>query len=132
LKKWSAAWAQREFPGSVRFSGTPVRTKARRSNAKFCDFWSSQYRCEETFELSSCLLLTVASVFHFGGDRTIEDSYRVLAEWLTFSEFRLCGPKPEIYWVEAQHGAEVDALTEIQFPVVQARDAKRVCGIRAA
>jgi DNA-binding transcriptional MerR regulator len=78
-----------------------------------------------TFQLPA---VTVASVFHFGSDRTIEDSYRALAEWLTFSEFRLCGPKREIYWVEAQHGAEADALTEIQFPVVQARDAKRAAG----
>jgi len=82
-----------------------------------------------TFQMPAA---TVASVFHFGGDRTIEDSYRALAEWLTFSEFRLCGPKREIYWVEARPGAEADALTEIQFPVVQARDAKRARGIRAA
>jgi len=73
-----------------------------------------------TFQLPAA---TVASVVHFGGDRTIEDSYRELAAWLTGSEFRLCGPKREIYWVEAQGGAESEALTEIQFPVVQAREA---------
>lgn len=82
-----------------------------------------------TFQLPA---VTVASVVHFGGDQTIEDSYRVLATWLTSSEFRLCGPKREIYWVEAQRGAEAEALTEIQFPVVQALDAKRARGIRAA
>jgi len=82
-----------------------------------------------TFQLPAA---TVASLVHFGGDRTIEDSYRELAAWLTSSEFRLCGPKREIYWVEARGGAETEALTEIQFPVVQGRDAKRACGIRAA
>lgn len=76
--------------------------------------------------------MTVASVVHFGGDQTIEGSYRALAAWLASSEFRLCGPKREIYWVEAVRGAESEALTEIQFPVVQARDAKRARGIRAA
>jgi DNA-binding transcriptional MerR regulator len=78
-----------------------------------------------TFELPAA---TVASVVHFGGDQTIEDSYRALAAWLRSSEFRLCGPKREIYWVEAQRGAEAESLTEIQFPVMQAREAKRVKG----
>ena len=82
-----------------------------------------------TFQLPA---VTVASVVHFGGDQTIEDSYRALATWLASSEFRLCGPKREIYWVEAMSGAESEALTEIQFPVVQGRDAKRPRGIRAA
>ena len=35
-----------------------------------------------TFQMSAA---TVASVFHFGGDRTIEDSYRALATWLSAS-----------------------------------------------
>ena len=82
-----------------------------------------------TFQLPAA---TVASVVHFGGDQTIQESYRTLAAWLASSEFRLCGPKREIYWVEAVRGAESEALTEIQFPVVQARDAKRARGIRAA
>ena len=82
-----------------------------------------------TFQLPA---VTVASVVHFGGDQTIADSYRALAAWLASSEFRLCGPKREIYWVEAQRGAESEALTEIQFPVVQGRDTKRPRGIRAA
>jgi DNA-binding transcriptional MerR regulator len=82
-----------------------------------------------TFQLPAA---TVASVFHFGSDRTLEDSYRTLAAWLTSSQFRLCGPKREIYWVEARSGAEVESVTEIQFPVVQARDAKRALRIRAA
>jgi len=82
-----------------------------------------------TFQLPA---VTVASVVHFGGDQTIEDSYQALAAWLASSEFRLCGPKREIYWIEAVRGAESEALTEIQFPVVQARDAKRARGIRAA
>jgi len=83
----------------------------------------------QTFQLPA---VTVASLVHFGADQTIEDSYRALATWLTSSEFRLCRPKREIYWVEAQLGAEAEALTEIQFPVVQARNAKRARGICAA
>jgi DNA-binding transcriptional MerR regulator len=82
-----------------------------------------------TFQLPA---VTVASVVHFGGDQTIEDAYRALVTWLASGEFCLCGPKREIYWVEAQRGAEAEALTEIQFPVVQARDAKRSRGIHAA
>ena len=82
-----------------------------------------------TFQLPAA---TVASVVHFGGDQTIENSYRALTAWLTSSEFRLCGPKREIYWVETQRGAESEALTEIQFPVVPAPDAKRFRGNRAA
>jgi len=82
-----------------------------------------------TFQLPAA---TVASVFHFDGDRTLEDSYRALTAWITRSELRLCGPKREIYWVEAQRGAEAESLTEIQFPVVQAREAKRAQRIRAA
>jgi DNA-binding transcriptional MerR regulator len=82
-----------------------------------------------TFQLPAA---TVASVFHFDGDQTIEDSYRALAAWITSSELRLCGPKREIYWVEAQRGAETQSLTEIQFPVVHARAAKRAQRIRAA
>ena len=82
-----------------------------------------------TFQLPAA---TVASVVHFGGDQTIEDSYRALTAWLTSSEFRLSGPKREIYWVEARRGAEAEALTEIQFPVVQAHTAKPFERIRAA
>jgi DNA-binding transcriptional MerR regulator len=82
-----------------------------------------------TFQLPAA---TVASVVHFGGDRTIDDSYRALASWLASSDFRLFGAKREIYWVEAQRGAETEALTEIQFPVVQAREVKRARGNRAA
>jgi len=74
---------------------------------------------------------TVASVVHFGDDRTIDDSYRVLATWLASSAFRLFGAKREIYWVESQRGAETEALTEIQFPVAPARDVKRPRGNRA-
>ena len=79
-----------------------------------------------TFRLPAA---TVASVVHFGADRTIGDSYRALASWLASSEFRLFGAKREIYWAEARRGAETEALTEIQFPVVQA---KRARGNRAA
>jgi DNA-binding transcriptional MerR regulator len=82
-----------------------------------------------TFQLPAA---TVASVFHLGGDQTLEDSYRALGTWLASSGFRLCGPKLEIYWVEARSGAEVESVTEIQFPVVQARVAKRALRIRAA
>jgi DNA-binding transcriptional MerR regulator len=82
-----------------------------------------------TFQLPA---VTVASVVHFGDDQTIEDSYRTLAAWLTSSEYCLCGPKREIYWVEPRRGSEAEALTEIQFPVVQTRAAKRAEKIRAA
>jgi DNA-binding transcriptional MerR regulator len=82
-----------------------------------------------TFQLPAA---TVASVVHFGSDQTIEDSYRTLAAWLTSNEFRLCGPKREIYWAEARRGAEAETLTEIQFPVVQAHASKRSERIRAA
>lgn len=82
-----------------------------------------------TFQLAAA---TVASVVHFGGDQTIENSYRALAAWLASSEFRLSGPKREIYWVEPRRGSEAEALTEIQFPVVQARAAKHAEKFRAA
>jgi DNA-binding transcriptional MerR regulator len=81
-----------------------------------------------TFELPA---VTVASVVHFGSDHTIENSYRTLAAWLASGEFRLCGPKREIYWVEAQRGSEAEALTEIQFPVLQVRAEKHAARIRA-
>jgi DNA-binding transcriptional MerR regulator len=75
-----------------------------------------------TFQLPAA---TVASVFHLGGDETLQDSYRALAAWLASIRFRLCGPKREIYWVESPAGAGVASVTEIQFPVVQVRVAKR-------
>lgn len=45
-----------QFPASVQPCGTPARTKGPQLTAKFCDSSSSWYRCEETCELSSCLL----------------------------------------------------------------------------
>jgi DNA-binding transcriptional MerR regulator len=82
-----------------------------------------------TFQLPA---VTVASVVHFGGDQTIENSYRTLAAWLSSGGFRLSGPKREIYWVETERGSDAEALTEIQFPVSQVRAAKHATGIRAS
>jgi DNA-binding transcriptional MerR regulator len=81
-----------------------------------------------TFQLPAT---TVASVFHLGGDRTLEHAYRVLSAWLATSSYRLAGPKCEIYWQEAR-GSKLESLTEIQFPVVQARRRKRPMQIGAA
>jgi DNA-binding transcriptional MerR regulator len=75
---------------------------------------------------------TVASVFHRGDDRTLDDAYRTLAAWLASSPFRLVGPKREVYWLEARPGTETESLTEIQFPVIQSRDSGRARQIRAA
>ncbi len=82
-----------------------------------------------TFQLPGT---TVASIFHLGGDRTLDRAYRVLSAWLATSMYRLAGPKREIYWQEARPGNGFESLTEIQFPVVQARRAKRAVQIRAA
>jgi len=63
---------------------------------------------------------TVASVFHAGGDLTLNNSYRALTKWLASSPFHLSGPRREIYWVEAGLGAPSESLTEIQFPIARA------------
>ncbi len=76
--------------------------------------------------------ITVASLFHLGDDRTLDHAYRTLSAWLASSQFRIAGPKREIYWHEAQHDNELQSLTEIQFPVVQARHLERDTRIRAA
>jgi DNA-binding transcriptional MerR regulator len=86
-------------------------------------------RALRTFQLPGT---TVASIFHLGGDRTLDHAYRVLSAWLATSRYLLAGPKREIYWQEARPGNELESLTEIQFPVVQARRAKRAVQIRAA
>ncbi len=83
----------------------------------------------KTFQLPAS---TVASVFHMDGDRTLDHAYRVLSDWLATSPYRLAGPKCEIYWQEALPDNEVESLTQIQFPVVQARHARRAAQIRAA
>lgn len=67
----------------------------------------------------------VASVFHAGGDLTLNHSYRALTKWLAASPFHLSGPKREIYWVEAGPGAASESLTEIQFPLGRARGTGR-------
>jgi hypothetical protein len=56
---------------------------------------------------------TIASVFHFGSDATVSQSYDQLNRWLTQNDFRLQGAKREIYWTE--EGGE--PLTEIQYPL---------------
>lgn len=56
---------------------------------------------------------TIASVFHFGSDDTVSQSYDQLNRWLMQNDFRLQGAKREIYWIE--EGRE--PLTEIQYPV---------------
>ncbi len=83
----------------------------------------------KTFQLPA---MTVASMFHLGGDLTLDHAYRMLSAWLASNRFRLAGPKREIYWQEAQPDDEVESLTEIQFPVVQAGHAERATKIRAA
>lgn len=83
----------------------------------------------KTFQLPAT---TVASMFHLGGDRTLDHAYRMLSAWLASNRFRLAGPKREIYWQEAPPDDAVESLTEIQFPVLQARHAERATKIRAA
>src|SRR5258706_3651129 len=59
----------------------------------------------KTFQLPA---ITVASLLHLGGDRTLDHSYRTLFVWLAANPFGLAGPKREIYWREggARHQAE--------------------------
>jgi DNA-binding transcriptional MerR regulator len=83
----------------------------------------------KTFQLPAA---TVASLFHVGGDRTLDKAYGVLSAWLASSPFRLAGPKREIYWQEARPSSTTESLTEIQFPVVQVHHARRAVKIRAA
>lgn len=63
--------------------------------------------------------VTVASVFHCGGDDTVPESYKHLSRWLAHSDYRLAGAKREIYWIECGGGTSSEALTEIQFPVAR-------------
>ena len=84
------------------------------------------------FKIFQLPAATVASLFHMGGDRTLDHAYRVLSAWLATRPFRLAGPKREIYWQEAKPDDGVKSLTEIQFPVVQAPHVGRATKIRAA
>jgi len=79
------------------------------------------------YGLTACEMpsTTVASVFHVGGDLTLNSSYRTLTKWLASSPFHLSGPKREIYWVETGLGAPSESLTEIQFPIRRANGAGR-------
>jgi DNA-binding transcriptional MerR regulator len=56
---------------------------------------------------------TIASVFHFGGEDTVPQSYGQLNRWLVQNDFHLQGAKREIYWIEEGN----EPLTEIQYPV---------------
>src|SRR5258708_12185495 len=48
-----------------------------------------------TFQLPGT---TVASIFHLGGDRTLDRAYRVLSAWLATTMYRLPAPTREIYF----------------------------------
>jgi DNA-binding transcriptional MerR regulator len=74
---------------------------------------------------------TVASAFHCGSDETIGESYKHLNRWITSRDFRLRGPKREIYWFEPHGQNAKQAITEIQFPVARMR-AKPLMRPRAA
>ena len=56
---------------------------------------------------------TAASVFHFGSDATVSQSYDQLNRWLMQNNLALHGAKREIYWSEEGN----EPLTEIQYPL---------------
>ena len=62
---------------------------------------------------------TVASILHCGTDDSLGESYKQLTRWMALSEFRLRGPKREIYWVEPPSRSDRESVTEIQFPVTR-------------
>jgi len=59
----------------------------------------------------------VASVFHFGEDRTIPRAYEALQAWLGRNNLATRGPKCEIYWLEPTQGKKSESLTEIRLEV---------------
>lgn len=69
---------------------------------------------------------TIASVFHCGSDETIGESYKHLNRWITSRDFRLVGPKREIYWFEPRGQNAKQAVTEIQFPVARIRASRLI------
>jgi DNA-binding transcriptional MerR regulator len=56
---------------------------------------------------------TIASVFHFGSDATVSQSYDQLNRWVVQNNLALHGAKREIYWIEEGN----EPLMEIQYPL---------------
>lgn len=64
---------------------------------------------------------TLACVIHQGSDEASERAYRAARSWIKSHDYAIAGPNRELYWQGdvAQDGDS--GVTEIQYPIIQAR-----------
>ena len=65
----------------------------------------------------------IAFAYHYGSEESICRTYQSIANCVAERGYRVAGAKREVYWPAA--GAETGSLTEVQFPVSEARATRR-------
>jgi DNA-binding transcriptional MerR regulator len=67
----------------------------------------------------------IAFAYHYGSEESIGRTYQAISNCLAKRGYRVAGAKREVYWAAGRSGGEAGSLTEVQFPVSEARAAPR-------